>query len=157
MRRTCEELDRRSGIEDSVLWKAPEDAEKLARRERVRRAYLRGDADPDADLGVDVEGERREEDERRRVGALGYANGLSQVVVDEDEDDEGEKKSADQMQEEADWLAQDVSLASSCFPGCELTDVCSLFAGSKSTGVHVGVPSQQVLVRRSVPFGINPS
>lgn len=75
----------------------------------MRRTYLRGDVGLEAEMGVDVEEERREEEGRRKLGALGYAKGLSKVVVEEEEEEEGpEKKSADELQEEADWLAEDV-------------------------------------------------
>ena len=49
---------------------------------------MRGDVGLEAEMGVDVEEERREEEGRRKLGALGYAKGLSKVVVEEEEEEE---------------------------------------------------------------------
>ncbi|KAL8279948.1 hypothetical protein RQP46_007529 [Phenoliferia psychrophenolica] len=104
VRKTLEELDRRAGIEDSVMWKAPEDQVRDERRDRAKRAFRGGDVDPDEDWGVDVKGEREEQDRGR---GLDYEKGLSGVVVDEDGDgEEGDEAKLDR-EEEAEWLAFD--------------------------------------------------
>ncbi|KAM0749700.1 hypothetical protein T439DRAFT_381272 [Meredithblackwellia eburnea MCA 4105] len=107
VRKTLEELDRRNGIEDSIMWKAPEDAIKLEKKMRARRAYLGGDADPDADFGVDVAAEREDEDLRKKnKGSLAYETGLSETVVDEEDDE----KTKENLDEEAEWLSMETSI-----------------------------------------------
>lgn len=85
-----------------------DEEEKAAHGERRRRAFLRGDADFDEELGVDVADERKREDERKGKGELRYAKGLSGTVVD-DPEEEGESAEAEQAKaEEAEWFALDV-------------------------------------------------
>lgn len=94
LRKTCEELDRRNGIEESVMWREPESLEREAREERRRLAYK----------GTDHE----LEEERIQVadkGDLRYATGINQVVVDDEEETELHNKA-----EEEEWFSKDVRL-----------------------------------------------
>lgn len=139
VRRTCEELDRRVDIVDSYRWRELEDPVALARKERSRRAFLRGDADPDEDLGVDVRDARQALD---RKDGLDYERGLSGVVVDQGEDDEADSALVEEAKRDEDeWFAQDVSVPFVRI----LADSSS--AGADATGADADVSAGDVLVR----------
>lgn len=106
LRRTCEELDRRAGIEESIMWRDPDEESRQEDKAFRRRAFLRGDADYDAELGVDVEAERAREDDMPRRTALSYEQGLSETVIDNPEEDENEAQRVKAEQEE--WFSMDV-------------------------------------------------
>ncbi|GAA5971505.1 hypothetical protein JCM21900_001680 [Sporobolomyces salmonicolor] len=100
LRRTCEELDRRAGVEDSAMWKDPDERARDERRERLRRTFERIDREVESDEEKDGE----EKDERRR-GALAYERGYTDTVV---EVEEGEDQSKEEMEDEEEWFSMDV-------------------------------------------------
>lgn len=90
-RRTCEELDRRKGVESSLMWLDPEEVE--ARRWRRIRARRMGEP------VSDDEGDELDDPTDRRPGA---GSVLAKEVVELDEDKERVRNARDQ------WLALDV-------------------------------------------------
>ncbi|GAA5865823.1 hypothetical protein JCM1840_006263 [Sporobolomyces johnsonii] len=100
LRRTCEELDRRAGVEDSAMWKDPDERARDERRERLRKTFERIDREVESD----EEKDREEKDERRR-GELAYERGYTDTVVEVEEDEE---KSKEEMDEEEEWFSMDV-------------------------------------------------
>lgn len=110
MKKTLEELDRKNGIEDSVMWKSPEDFEMEEKRERSRKRF-RGEEFDD----VDVTGERE-------IGAKGFSNYV--VELDEEDDEVVEKDGHGDLElmrikerdkeEEEEWLSFDVSFFWTC-------------------------------------------
>ena len=98
-RRTCEELDRRAGVEDSAMWRDPEERDADERRAKRRKVDDRAEEGEEAD-------ELLEGTRPRRKGALGYETGLSATVVDDGEEDEDAKAARD---EEDDWFSMDAS------------------------------------------------
>ena len=80
------------------MWRDPDEEEAKERKVKRRKIYDRVDA---------IEEEEEVEDEgRRRKGALGYETGLSEVVVDEEDESEDTKAA---REEEEDWFSMDVS------------------------------------------------
>lgn len=143
VRKTLEELDRRAGMEDSVMWKAPEDKAREDGRERARRAFRGGDADPEDDFGVDVAAERKAED--RRGKGLEYDRGVSGVVVDQDSDDDEAKRD---QEEEQEWLAFDVRPSQLFLHLSSLrADPNQSLSGACPTCAHARLPPHDVQVR----------
>lgn len=154
LRRTCEELDRRAGIEDSPMWRDPDEEEREQARVRSRKIYDRIDTELDSD------------DERKNVvdsadkagrgkagrGELAYEIGTSGTVVElEDEDDDEDhpseapteegssvaaapapdRRHADDIDEAAEWFSYDVRSPLS-LPDHERIDSGCLLAANRS-------------------------
>ncbi|SCZ88832.1 BZ3500_MvSof-1268-A1-R1_Chr2-1g04665 [Microbotryum saponariae] len=120
LRRTLETLDRGAGVEDSVMWKDPDEGEQdveegsgLAKKSIFGREKILGREK------IWALGDREEEEERGEVGrtkgggSLAYARGLNNVVVELEEDEEagqGEKPdpaAVEEARERAEWMALD--------------------------------------------------
>ncbi|GAA6024639.1 hypothetical protein JCM10207_003907 [Rhodosporidiobolus poonsookiae] len=110
LRRTCEELDRRAGIDDSVMWRDPDEEEREEQRTKRRRLFdrLDGELDSDDERKAEQVAERRKQ--KRRETELAYETGQSETVVDPDDDDQGatEGQGGADADEEAEWMAMDV-------------------------------------------------
>ncbi|KAK4053890.1 hypothetical protein OIO90_003727 [Microbotryomycetes sp. JL221] len=102
LRRTCEELDRRNGIDDSPMWKDPEELEREQDQAIRRLAFIRDDDDDDVENS----------DSHYNQGRLSYEKGLSSTVVEEDEEeaelDYKGKEDAAADEEQREWFAMDV-------------------------------------------------
>ncbi|SCV71823.1 BQ2448_4517 [Microbotryum intermedium] len=114
LRRTLETLDRGAGIVDSVMWRDPEEElePEVGEDLGMARKRLLG-RDKVWNLGDrEEEEERGEVDQAKRKSSLGYARGLNNVVVELEEDDDGEGKEPDlaaleEARERAEWMALD--------------------------------------------------
>ncbi|GAA6040911.1 hypothetical protein JCM8097_003183 [Rhodosporidiobolus ruineniae] len=127
-RRTCEELDRRAGIEDSPMWRDPEEEARETETRERRRLFDRVDKELDSDDERKV-GEREKKaaeaaaKRKEGRGGLAYETGLSATVVDDEDDDdeadEGENEAGGQggdgdglaaahTVDEDDWFSTDV-------------------------------------------------
>ncbi|KAM0791200.1 hypothetical protein ACM66B_005682 [Microbotryomycetes sp. NB124-2] len=114
LRRTCEELDRRNGIEDSPMWKDPEELDREQAAAIRRKAFIRDD--DDEDNGAASRGGESSEtgaigQGRRSRGGLEYDRGLNNTVVDDPEQEtQAETSDIDQekAEEEREWFAMDV-------------------------------------------------
>lgn len=169
-RRTCEELDRRAGIEDSPMWRDPEEVERDEERKNRRRLFERVDKEVESDeedvkkaeslFGAKVEDEVPRGKKGR--GDLAYETGVSATVV-ETEDEEAESAARQQVpagertvqdvEEEAEWFSYDVR-ALSVYPS-----LCSLTrgrAGPHPPRPHAHLPPQQVQVRHPRSFTYAP-
>ena len=119
-RRTAEELDRRRGIEAGSAeggWRWREhvddvgeaEMDKLQRKERLRKSFLRDDYDEDVARGQAERNSRQSKG--KGAETLEYASGLSSVVVDDLSDEEkgdvAETEIVDQAERDA-WFSQDV-------------------------------------------------
>ncbi|GAA5876004.1 hypothetical protein JCM8547_000675 [Rhodosporidiobolus lusitaniae] len=114
-RRTCEDLDRRNGVEENVMWRDPEEEQREREREGRKRLWDKVDEEVDSeDERKGEETERRREKRRKekedRGEGLGYETGVSGTVVEteeeREEDREGGEKSAEE--EEKEWFDMDV-------------------------------------------------
>ncbi|SGY22790.1 BQ5605_C019g08857 [Microbotryum silenes-dioicae] len=114
LRRTLETLDRGAGVEDSVMWKDPDEGEwdvdegsALAKKRILGREKVWALGD------WEEEEERGEVGRTKDGGSLGYARGLNNVVVELEEDEEagqGEKPdpaAVEEARERAEWMALD--------------------------------------------------
>lgn len=104
LRRTCEELDRRAGIEDSPMWRDPEEEERERVRVRNRKLFDRIDTELASDdddgagpggaqqaragesFGTTAAAAAAARDGKVGRGELSYAIGLSDTVVDGPDD-----------------------------------------------------------------------
>ncbi|GAA5820453.1 hypothetical protein JCM11251_005633 [Rhodosporidiobolus azoricus] len=108
-RRTCEELDRRAGIEDSMMWRDPEEEQREEEKVKRRRLFDRVDEDLDSDDERKVAG-KEERDKRKKArkekeDELAYEKGLSETVVDVEGEEEPERSAAE---DEEEWFSMDV-------------------------------------------------
>ncbi|BGP32101.1 hypothetical protein JCM10296v2_003880 [Rhodotorula toruloides] len=123
-RRTCEELDRRAGIEDSPMWRDPEEVEREEERKNRRRLFERVDKEVESDeedgkKGESLFGAKEDEVPRGKEGKgdLAYETGVSATVVETEEEEAesgagqhgptGERTALD-VEEEAEWFSYDV-------------------------------------------------
>ncbi|GAA5919075.1 hypothetical protein JCM6882_003713 [Rhodosporidiobolus microsporus] len=113
-RRTCEELDRRAGVEDSPMWRDPEEEEREKTRLERRRVFDRVDDELDSDDERKV-GDKEARDKKRSArrgggdeNGLAYETGLSDTVVDVDPPGAGAGRSAADVEEEEEWFSMDV-------------------------------------------------
>ncbi|KAK4048344.1 hypothetical protein OIV83_004866 [Microbotryomycetes sp. JL201] len=114
LRRTCEELDRRNGIQDSPMWKDPDELEREQVAVIRRRAFLRDNEDENVAVGALTSSSSTNARQREGSAGLAYDKGLSHTVVDSREDDEqaGTNDAVDETAkshaEEQEWFAMDV-------------------------------------------------
>ncbi|BGP24676.1 coiled-coil domain-containing protein 75-like protein [Rhodotorula toruloides] len=123
-RRTCEELDRRAGIEDSPMWRDPDEVEREEQRRNRRRLFERVDKEvesdeEDAKKGESLFGAKEDEPPKGKTGRgdLAYETGVSATVVETEEEEAesaakqqvpaGERTALD-VEEEAEWFSYDV-------------------------------------------------
>ena len=119
LRRTCEELDRRAGIEDSPMWRDPDEEEREQQRVRNRKMFDRIDTELDSDDERKVTASDKAEAKKAGRGELAYEIGTSQTVVDSDSDEESAPaeqaaqaaQPAEDPDEEAEWFSYDASPA----------------------------------------------
>ncbi|GAA5967593.1 hypothetical protein JCM8115_006995 [Rhodotorula mucilaginosa] len=116
LRRTCEELDRRAGIEDSPMWRDPDEEEREQQRVRNRKMFDRIDTELDSDDERKVTASDKAEAKKAGRGELAYEIGTSQTVVDSDSDEESAPaeqaaqaaQPAEDPDEEAEWFSYDI-------------------------------------------------
>ncbi|GAA5983685.1 hypothetical protein JCM10908_000380 [Rhodotorula pacifica] len=125
LRRTCEELDRRAGIEDSPMWRDPDEEEREEQRLRNRQMFDRIDTELDSDDERKVAGGTGKAKRKQAGGGdLTYKVGMSRTVVDSDDDEEEEQEkeegearaarvrsgnvAAEDIDEEAEWFSYDI-------------------------------------------------
>lgn len=133
LRRTCEELDRRAGIEDSPMWRDPDEEAREQQRVRNRKMFDRLDTELDSDdERKTVADPDRGERKKAGRGDLAYEVGTSRTVV-ETEDDESARageptQPVEDADEEAEWFSYDASRATAFLsrgPGSVLTALSS--------------------------------
>lgn len=124
-RRTLEELDRRQGIEENVMWFDPEELERQEREFKNKRLFEQLDEEVESEEEQE-EGDDRKLEKRREKSELDYLRGRSDTVVDDPEDEElkreqeefeKEKERKEQRireqglkkEEKEEWFAMDVS------------------------------------------------
>ncbi|GAA5984462.1 hypothetical protein JCM5350_003369 [Sporobolomyces pararoseus] len=124
-RRTLEELDRRQGIEENVMWFDPEELERQEREFKNKRLFEQLDEEVESEEEKE-EGDDRKLEKRREKSELDYLRGRSDTVVDDPEDEElkreqeefeKEKERKEQRireqglkkEEKEEWFAMDVS------------------------------------------------
>lgn len=131
-RRTCEELDRRAGIDENVMWRDPEEEKREEEGRQRRRLFdrLDGELEEEEERKARVEG-------RRKKSELEYEKGESGTVVDGESDKEGVGGGAGPRgADEAEWLELDVRFFfSSLFPYDDANSLAPL-AGSNSSRTH---------------------
>ncbi|KWU41945.1 hypothetical protein RHOSPDRAFT_36508 [Rhodotorula sp. JG-1b] len=102
LRRTCEELDRRAGIEDSPMWRDPDEEEREQQRVRNRKMFDRIDTELDSDDERKVTADSiKAEAKKAGRGELAYEIGTSETVVDSDSDSDEESAPAEQAAQAA--------------------------------------------------------
>lgn len=122
LRRTCEELDRRAGVEDSPMWRDPDEEEREQQRVRSRKMFDRIDTELDSDDERKVTADSiKAEAKKAGRGELAYEIGTSETVVDSDSGSDEESAPAEQAaqaarpaedpDEEAEWFSYDASPA----------------------------------------------
>ncbi|GAA5959225.1 hypothetical protein JCM3765_005113 [Sporobolomyces pararoseus] len=124
-RRTLEELDRRQGIEENVMWFDPDELERQEREFRNKRLFEQLDQEVESEEEKE-EGEDRNVEKRREKSELDYLRGRSDTVVDDPEDEELRREREDlekekerkeqkikeqglKKEEKEEWFAMDVS------------------------------------------------
>ena len=120
-----EELDRRQGIEENVMWFDPEELERQEREFKNKRLFEQLDEEVESEEEQE-EGDDRKLEKRREKSELDYLRGRSDTVVDDPEDEElkreqeefeKEKERKEQRireqglkkEEKEEWFAMDVS------------------------------------------------
>ena len=100
LRRTCEELDRRRGMQSSVMWRDEEEEQREEGRKVRRRAFLREEEEEDEVL---LKGAVDDKSGTSKSGGLAYERGQADVVQDIEEE-----VNAEEEEEAAQWFAFDL-------------------------------------------------
>ncbi|GAA5881200.1 hypothetical protein JCM3774_000651 [Rhodotorula dairenensis] len=113
LRRTCEELDRRAGIEDSPMWRDPDEEEREQQRVRNRKMFDRIDTELDSDDERKPAGDPDKAELRKAGrGDLAYEIGTSRTIVETEDDASSRAEEASQPaedpDEEAEWFSYDI-------------------------------------------------
>ncbi|BGP16211.1 hypothetical protein JCM10213v2_004209 [Rhodosporidiobolus nylandii] len=105
-RRTLEELDRRNGVEDSCMWRDPEEESREKERFERRKLFDRVDDELDSDderKAGREDGKAKGGKKGKGKGGLEYEQGMSGTVVDLEEE-----RGMGKDEEEEEWMAMDV-------------------------------------------------
>lgn len=162
LRRTCEELDRRAGIEDSPMWRDPDEEEREQQRVRNRKMFDRIDTELDSDDERKVAADSgKAEAKKAGRGELAYEIGTSETVVESESDEESAPAEqpaqaahpAEDPDEEAEWFSYDASRLTFLKFLAAVADGGRVYGtDSIPARAYANVPPQQVPVRPRLGF-----